>query len=125
MNKILVVDDEPQIVGILKELLTKNGFKVMTAGGGEKAIEILKSDAKIDLMLLDMKMPGVKGTEVLEEIDRLNKHISCIILTGSIDAQKYKAELKRLGLSMDSILYKPIDLHLLLDMVKKKLGLGK
>lgn len=123
MHRILVADDEPEIVKILEEFLAKMGFEAVTALGGERAIEILKSEVKIDLMVLDMKMPQVKGTDVLREMKKINKEIPVIILTGSIDVKKYIDGLRELGYTENDICYKPVDLYVLLGMVKKKLGL--
>ena len=121
MHKILVVDDEPGIIKIFETFLIKNGFEVIKAAGGEEAIKVLNSDTRIDLMLLDMKMPKVPGVDVINEMARINKKIPTIILTGSIDAEKYLEGLNRLGYTRENILYKPVDLFELLDKVKKKL----
>ena len=123
MHRILVADDEPEILKLLEEFLAKMGFEAVTALGGERAIEILKSEVKIDMAVLDMKMPQVKGTDVLREMKKINKEIPVIILTGSIDVKKYIDGLKELGYNENDICYKPVDLYVLLSMVKKKLGL--
>lgn len=124
MYRILVVDDEPKIVKVFETLLIKNGFEVIKAAGGEEAKKILNSAAKIDLMLLDMKMPKVGGFDVINEMARINKKIPTIILTGSVDAEIYLIDLKALGYSREDILYKPADIFELLALVKKKLGIA-
>ncbi len=124
MYKILVVDDEPNIVKVFETLLIKNGFEVIKALGGEEAREILNSTVQIDLMLLDMKMPKVSGLDVINEMVRINKKIATIVLTGSIDAEKYLIDLKALGYSREDILYKPTDLFVLLELIKNKLGIA-
>jgi DNA-binding NtrC family response regulator len=121
MFKILVVDDEPRIAKVLQEFLVKEGFETITALGGEEAIKILNSDIKIDLMVLDIKMPKLTGLDVLKEMKRINKKIPTVILTGSIDAGKYLVDLKKLGYTPGDINYKPVDLFVLLDIVKKRL----
>ena len=121
MYKILAVDDEPRIAEVLHEFLTKAGFDVKNVLGGREAIEIIKSDIKIDLMVLDMKMPKVTGFDVIKEMERINKKLPTIILTGSIDAEKYLGGLRALGYTREDILHKPVDLFELLDAVKKKL----
>ena len=122
MYKILVVDDKLEIVKLLEIFFTKKGFEVVTALGGEKAIEILHSETKIDLMVLDMKMPLIRGMDVLKEMKKLNKGWPVIILSGSIDMEKYIKELKDLGYHQSHYLIKPVDLDLLLDTVKKILN---
>lgn len=124
MYKILVVDDEPNIVKVFERFLIKNGFEVIKAAGGEEAIKVLNSDTKIDLMLLDMKMPKVGGIDVINEMVRINKKIPAIILTGSVEAEKYLADLKVLGYSREDILFKPADLFEVLELIKKKLGIA-
>ena len=122
MYKILVVDDEPEIVKILEMFLAKKGFEVITAFGGEEAIELLHSETKPDLVVLDMKMPKVKGIDVLKEIKRLKREWPVIILSGSIDMKKHAEELKELGFHQVQYFIKPIDLYLLLEAVIKILN---
>lgn len=121
MHKILIVDDEEKIRDVLAKFLVKAGFEVIQAPGGQEAIEILRQDGKIDLMVLDMKMPEVSGVDILQEMRNLNKTLPVILLTGSIDAEKYLISLKELGFAEENICYKPVDLFALLDLVKKKL----
>ena len=121
MYKILVVDDEPRIAKVLRDFLVKMGFEAATAAGGEKAIEILSSGIKPDLIILDMKMPKVTGPEVLKHMQGINCKVPTIILTGSIDAEKYFEDLKELDFRAENIVYKPVDLFTLLEAVKKKL----
>ena len=98
--------------------MTKSGFEIIQAPGGQEAIEILKRETKIDLMLLDMKMPKLSGADVLQEIKKANKDFPVILLTGSIDAEKYLVSLKNLGFKEKDICYKPMDLFRLLDLIK-------
>lgn len=125
MSKVLVVDDEEQIRRILAEFLTKMGFEVIQASGGEEAIRLLKSDEQIDIFVVDMKMPKVTGSDVLKEKKMLNDVRPVIILTGSITLEKDIGALKELGVGPDDILTKPIDLFLFLEVVKKKLHTDK
>jgi DNA-binding NtrC family response regulator len=121
MYKILVVDDEPGIAKLLQDFLVKSGFAVTQSLGGEEALKILNSETKTDLMVLDMKMPKLTGMDVLKEMEGIKRKIPTIILTGSVDAEKYLIDLAKFGYTEKDILYKPVDLFLLLDMVKKKL----
>lgn len=121
MPKILVVDDEEQIRRILAEFLAKMGFEIIQVSTGEEAIGLLRSGVEMDLMVIDMKMPKVGGLEVLKEKKNLNDVRPTIILTGSIDAEKHYTGLKELGFVPGDIIYKPVDLFELLNVVKKKL----
>ncbi|MBU2034640.1 MAG: response regulator [Candidatus Omnitrophica bacterium] len=124
MFKILVVDDEERIADIMERYLSRSGFEVIKAIGGEEAVKILNSDAKLDLMLLDMKMPKVDGMAVMQKAKELGKNSPIIFLTGSIDAERYLDELKNSGFSREDVLYKPVDLPVLLKKVKEKLGIA-
>jgi DNA-binding NtrC family response regulator len=125
MYKILVVDDEPRIAKVLQHFLVKMGFEATTAAGGGKAIEILNSGIKPDLIILDMKMPKVTGPEVLKHMQGINCKVPVIILTGSIDAEKYFEDLKELNFRAENIVYKPVDLFTLLETVRKKLKIAQ
>jgi len=124
MYRILVVDDEPRIADITEKFLKISGFEVFKAIGGEEAIRLLSADTQFDLMVLDMKMPKVNGLGVLQKKEELDKGFPVLMLTGSIDAEKYLEELKEKGFTADDILYKPIDLSVLLDKVKEKLKIA-
>ena len=118
MRTILVVDDELHIVDLLDEFLTKKGFQVIKCSGGKEALNVIKSDKPIDLMVLDSKMPDVDGLTVLEELDRIRSKIPTIILTGSID-WRIKHEQSR---NARAVLIKPIILDKLLDKINEILG---
>ncbi|MFH1458703.1 MAG: response regulator [Candidatus Omnitrophota bacterium] len=124
MPKILVVDDEQRIADIIEKYLSMNGFEVIKTTGGEKALEILNSDAKIDMMVLDMKMPKVNGMAVVQKTKELGKNIPILLLTGTFDAEGHFDNLKSTGFSQDDILFKPVDLLVLLEKVKEKLGIA-
>ena len=79
--KVLVVDDEERFRTTLSKLLSAHGMTVKTADGGVNALEILKSDPH-DIVLLDVKMPGMSGQETLLAIKKIDPDIEVIILTG-------------------------------------------
>lgn len=86
--KILLIDDDRSFLDTVAELLRRSGFTVMTAEGGARGLETLGNEAPgIALVLLDMRMPGMDGLEVLERIVRFHPSIPVIMLTGenSID----------------------------------------
>lgn len=82
--KILVVDDEPEIVGMLKDLLSFKGYEVIDASSGEEALNILERET-VDLILMDVMMPGLKGTDAARIIKIKYPDIKVIILTGHPD----------------------------------------
>src|SRR5512147_3192686 len=63
MNKILIVDDEPDIVELVTYNLKKDGFRVTTASGGEEALDKIRKGA-FDLVVLDLMLPGIQGVEI-------------------------------------------------------------
>jgi CheY-like chemotaxis protein len=65
-QKILIVDDEVNLCRVLEKVLTLEGYQTISATSGQEALKILKKKAKVHLMLLDLKMPGVDGLEVLK-----------------------------------------------------------
>jgi len=82
--RILIVDDEPEIVSILKDFLSLKGFSVNGASNGEEALSFLETE-KPDCVLLDIMMPGMKGTEVAKIIKNKYPSIKVIILTGFLN----------------------------------------
>ncbi len=80
-DKILVVDDEPDIVEIISSILTKKGFSVGSALGGQEAIELFRSEP-FDLVITDIRMPGTDGFEVMKQVRNLDEEAEIIIMTG-------------------------------------------
>jgi DNA-binding response OmpR family regulator len=89
MKRILVVDDEEGIRQLYKEELEDEGYEVELAERGEKALEKI-SKAKPDAIILDLKMPGMGGLEVLERIREQDKDLPVIICTAY---GEYKSDL--------------------------------
>lgn len=79
--KILIVDDEPDVCKTLEKFLVFEGFQVLTATSGPQALELLDSH-KVHLALLDIKMPGMNGIEVLQRLKKIDVSIQVIIMTG-------------------------------------------
>ncbi|WP_373976694.1 response regulator [Chitinibacter sp. SCUT-21] len=82
MKKILIVDDSPTERHFLGELLTKNGFQIMTLESGEEAVQKTK-ELMPDLILMDVVMPGMNGFQATRTIsrDEATKHIPIIMCT--------------------------------------------
>ena len=85
MAKILIVDDQEAVLKLYSTILMKAGYEVVTAAGAKKGFELAAS-AKPDLILLDVMMPSVDGTEALETLSAnpATKHIPVIFLTSLI-----------------------------------------
>jgi DNA-binding NtrC family response regulator len=86
LSNILVADDDPYVQEILKDRLESLGYRVLLAGDGARALEIVDRD-ELRMMFLDIEMPGLKGLQVLREIRRREKDFPIVIITafGTID----------------------------------------
>ncbi|MBI5254033.1 MAG: response regulator [Euryarchaeota archaeon] len=80
MKKILVVDDDRQMRVDLAEILTSEGYDVSHVGSGAEALERVKKE-DWDIVLTDLKMPGMSGMELMLEIKKLKPHIKAIMIT--------------------------------------------
>jgi len=96
-KKILVVDDEVMIRVVLRKILIKEGYKVLCARDGETAIKKIETET-FDLVLLNLKMPGIDGIETLEKIRKINKNIPVILISGYLTNEKVERATK-LGIS--------------------------
>lgn len=113
--KVLVVDDEVAFANTLAQRLKMRNLKVGTAYDGEQALSKLKEEEP-DVIVLDLKMPGMHGMEVLEEIKKAYPAIQVIVLTGH-GTDKDEEEAKKLG-GFD-FLKKPADIEHLEHKIRK------
>lgn len=120
-KKIMVVDDEENLIELVKAILETEGFDVITAYNGKECLEKLKT-AKPDLILLDMMMPGMSGRETCENIrkDPKTKNLKVAFVTVAKFSEVGKDILKKLN-AVDYIT-KPFDNKDLVKRVKKALG---
>lgn len=92
-SRILVVDDEDEIRGLLSRLLQKEGFEALGAADGEAALGLIRRESP-DVILLDLKMPGMDGMEVLRRTREFDPNLPVIIVTshgqvqGAVDAMR-------------------------------------
>lgn len=78
---VLIVDDEKSICDILNQFLKRQGYKTLVARSAEEAIEIL-TNSPVDMVLTDIKMPGLSGVDLVKWIKERNKHLPVILTTG-------------------------------------------
>ena len=121
MPKILVVDDEPDVVRLVEFRLQREGFEMLTAGDGRSALDLLQTE-KPDLIILDIMMPLMDGMEVLRQIRsrRGTSRIPVIMLTAKT-ASVTVDEARQLWVS--DYVMKPFDPEKLVAKVKKALKL--
>jgi two-component system, NtrC family, response regulator AtoC len=119
MKKILIADDEKNMRWILEKNLKDEGFGVIEAADGEEAFELFL-DQEPDMVILDYRMPGIDGIEVLKRIKTINEKVPVIMVTahGSTDAA---VEAMKLG-AIDYI-SKPFEMEELKMAIKKALNI--
>ena len=118
MNKtILIVDDEKDFCTILSDSLSQDKYRVVTAFNGKTGLELAKKE-RPDLMLLDIKMPGMDGIEVLRKIKKMKKEIVVIMFTGYGTLETAREAMK---LGAYDYVTKPVDLFLLKSLVEEVL----
>ncbi|MDX6181297.1 response regulator [Flavobacterium sp. Fl-77] len=117
MKKILIVDDEPNIVMSLEYTFKKNNFEVFIARDGQEALDILEKQLP-DLIILDVMMPMVDGFATLEEIkkDSRLQHCKVIFLSAK---NKQKNIDKGLALGADLYVVKPFSIKKLVEQVNE------
>ncbi len=120
MKKVLVVDDEPDILRVISFRLQKAGYEVLTAKDGKTALDLVAGN-KPDLILLDLRMPVVSGEEVCATLksDAALKTIPVILLTASSGG---KITDKAKELKADDCMIKPFEAEVLLEKVRKFIG---
>jgi DNA-binding response OmpR family regulator len=116
--KILVVDDEVEFASTLAERLQLRGYDAQAVFCAEDTIAIAKS-APPDIILLDLKMPGMSGIEVLMTIRQFAPDIEIILLTGHIDLRE---RIEGMRIEDFNYIMKPVDMAELLGKIEKALG---
>lgn len=114
-NRILAVDDESDVLLILKTALMSEGFEVSTATNGIDALAIA-DDKEFDVFILDMMMPEMTGFEVLRQVRENPKHATTpvLMLTGVSDRSKIR---EALDLGIAYYVVKPFEFHDLLSKI--------
>ena len=117
MPKIMVVDDEYEICAFLKSFFEERLYEVVTAISGEEALKKIEKE-RPQVVLLDLKMPGKDGIEVLKEIKLRYPKIKVIMVTAVETSDKIEQAIK---LGADNYITKPLSLEYLEMDVKDKI----
>ena len=120
-KSILVVDDEPQILSALKRALRNQNYSVLFANDGDEALEILNQH-EVNLILSDYMMPGISGTELLTQAEKIQPNTIRIILSGHSDFQTVMQSIKE-GV-VHKFLAKPWSNDVLVEQINKALQTG-
>jgi DNA-binding NtrC family response regulator len=114
MVKVLIIDDDIGIRETMKDILDEEGFETDLASNGEIGIDAVERDG-FDLILLDMKMPGLSGMDVFTRIKALKPDLKIYIITAhAIDDTFYATNHDEIA----GIFYKPIPINTLLNQIK-------
>jgi CheY-like chemotaxis protein len=92
--KLIVVEDDLIILGLLKALLTRCGYNVITCTSGEEALECLQAGLP-DLLLTDIRMPGMDGISLAEAARVLESELPVLFVSGSVDEPDYADRLRQ------------------------------
>jgi FixJ family two-component response regulator len=111
--RVLLVDDEERFVSNLAKLLNGRGFEARTASNGEAAVAAVDGGAPIDVVLLDVRMPGMDGIETLRRIKESAPELEVVMLTGHADVETGIAAMREGALDY---LMKPCEIE---DLVEK------
>ena len=113
-TKVLVIDDQVGIRALLAEVFNVFGYEVIEAGNGSEGLEVMDK-SQPDIILLDMKMPGLSGIETLRLIRARNHHVPIILVT-AYQENDMMAEADKLGVT--ARLVKPFDIEELQRIVR-------
>jgi len=119
--KVLMVDDEEQFRATTSRILTRRGYHTTVAGSGEEAIGIMEKDPH-DVVILDIKMPGMDGHEALARIKAIRPEAQVIMLTGHGTKDSAKESLKQEAFDY---LNKPCDVDLLDTRIREAFSAGR
>ena len=121
VGRILVVDDQPQVLNMLREIVEHLGHEASTAASGEQAIAAIAT-VRPHIVFIDLLMPGISGLELLTHIRRHHPPVPVIAITGNSD-QKIAGEARAAGAF--AVVEKPFSLATLRDLVAQAMSLAR
>ncbi|MFH2218974.1 MAG: sigma-54 dependent transcriptional regulator [Pseudomonadota bacterium] len=121
MSIVLIIDDDDQLRKSFDKLLTEEGYSAKSAASGEAGLIVIQKENP-DLVILDMRLPGMNGLETFKAIHRMEPKLPVIMMT-AYGTTETAIEATKMG-AFDYIL-KPFDIPVMLDVVKKALEAGR
>jgi len=115
MVEMLIVDDEPRLLRVLRLGLPEHGFNVLTAANGQEALKIL-FEKKVDIVVTDIRMPLMDGVELIYEMERLDIKLPIVVTTAHADIDTAVKTLKH---GACDYIRKPFSVEELVQSVKK------
>ncbi len=109
-KKVLIVDDEPAILGALQQIFERSGYEALTAESAEQALDMLKNES-VMIMFLDLNLPGMSGVDLCRLIRNKNRIAIIHALTGYVNIFG-QIECREAG--FDDFFVKPVDINVLL-----------
>lgn len=114
---VLLAEDDPDVRKLINKVLVKHGYKVMEAVDGEEAVRVFMDNRdKIDILLLDIIMPKMKGTEAYEELAKISPNIKVLLMSGYTEEVIYRKGVIEKGLSFIS---KPVSPNEILIKIRE------
>jgi CheY-like chemotaxis protein len=107
LGRVLIVDDEPEVCGVLRDTLLDSGYSVKTAVSGREALGLIPV-FQPDVVLLDVAMPGMSGVEILDQVRREHPRVAVIMVTAN---QEEAAARQMLARGAFDYVPKPFDLN--------------
>lgn len=117
-KKILIIEDNVDLLSLVKMALSKKGYIVLTSENGQEALNLIEKEGVPDLILLDMKMPIMDGWEFGKEFgDKYGRSAPIIVMTAAEDSQTRAMEI-----GADSYIGKPFELSSLYELLDNMLS---
>lgn len=119
-HTILVAEDEEYNFKLMKYILQRQGMEVIWARNGEEAVDIIRNNSAVELVMMDLKMPVMNGIDATLEIKKINRAIPVIAVTAYAMAEDRERCIK---LGFDEYITKPVNMEHLLKISNKFLGI--
>ena len=119
-KKVVVVDDDAKVIILVEKVLTRLGYRVLSADNGKKAMELVKKEKPV-LLISDILQPGIDGVGLCQSIkdDPQLVDIKVILMSGVYKQASFKLEM--MGAAPDGFIEKPLDVQQLENLVEKTL----
>lgn len=116
---LLLVDDEPLIRDMLANVFKLRGWQVIPASDGEEAVRLYREHPhRVDLVLLDVQMPGMDGPTTLARLREINPHMRCCLMSGNLGTY-HSTDFKKWGI--DELLLKPFPVFETAERLRERL----
>lgn len=120
MESVLVVDDEPEVLALARDMLEAQGFAVLTAGGPEEALRLAEAHPDpIHVLLTDVVMPGLNGRELADRLRAIRPETKVVYMSGHSSEVVGDYGVR---VPADSFVAKPFTMERLVGKVREKLG---